>query len=158
MGKIFLLHEKEKREVSAIASSFPLLPHLPYLDGMAHHDIPEGWIVMMRPSLLVSGCWVSPSRLVPALQLSEFARSGGLSEVFGAGVMLRKLFVAPLSAEAQSCQRIFQPCQVRAARAHRRCTRISRGELCGDPWPWGAGSVSFLRDLGMASSPPWVSQ
>lgn len=44
---------------------------------------------------------------MPALQLSEFARSGGLSEVFGAGVMLRKLFVAPLSAEAQSCQRIF---------------------------------------------------
>ena len=45
-------------------------------DGLQHVqatdcDIPERWIVTTRSSLLISGRRVSPSRLVPALQLSE---------------------------------------------------------------------------------------
>ena len=62
-------------------------------DGLRCHqamdcDIPERCIVTRRPSLLIFGRRVSPSRLVPALQLSEFARCGALSEAFGAGVVL----------------------------------------------------------------------
>ena len=62
-------------------------------DGLRCHqamdcDIPERCIVTRHPSLLIFGRRVSPSRLVPALQLSEFARCGALSEAFGAGVVL----------------------------------------------------------------------
>ena len=52
----------------------------------------------MCPSLLVFGHRVSASQFAPALQLSEFTRSGVLSEAFGAGVVLGELFVAALSA------------------------------------------------------------
>ena len=71
------------------------------------YDIPKRWIVTRRPSLLIFGHRVSPSWLVPALQLSESARSGVLSEAFGAGVVLGQLFVAALGARPQSHRRIL---------------------------------------------------
>ena len=70
-------------------------------------DVTEAWIVTRCPSLLIFGRRVSASRLVPALQLSEFVRSGVLSEAFGAGVVLGELFVAALRVQRQSRQRIF---------------------------------------------------
>ena len=72
-------------------------------------DTPERCIVTKRPSLLIFGRRVSPSWLVPALQLSEFVRFGVLSEAFGAGVVLGELFLAALSARPRSRRRFFSP-------------------------------------------------
>ncbi|KAM6035111.1 uncharacterized protein LJ206_000661 [Theristicus caerulescens] len=71
-------------------------------------DVPEQGIVTRHPSLFIFGHRVSPSRLVPTLQLSELARCGVLSEPFGAGVVPEELFVvAALGARPQSRWRIF---------------------------------------------------
>ena len=50
-----------------------------------------------------------------------------------------------------------RPCLVQAAGAPRRRARRGRGELCGETSPWGAGRLSFLRDLGFSSTPPRAS-
>ena len=71
-------------------------------------DVTEGWTVTTRPSLLISGRRVSPSRLVPSLQLSEYARFGALSEAYGAGVVPGELLTAAPSARLESHHR-FSP-------------------------------------------------
>ena len=111
-----------------------------------------------RPSLLISGRRVSPSRLVPSLQLSEYARFGALSEAYGAGVVPGELLTAAPSARLQSHHRFSLPCQVQAAGTPRRRACSSRGELCGETPPWGVGRVLFLRHLDISSTPAQASQ
>ena len=118
------------------------------------YDIPKRWIVTRRPSLLIFGHRVSPSWLVPALQLSESARSGVLSEAFGAGVVLGQLFVAALGARPQSHRRILpsparfrQPGHAGGALAAAEVSWAGKpqpGELGGFP---SGGTWAFLPPL-----------
>ena len=135
-------------------------------DGLRCHqtmdcDIRERCIVTRRPSLLIFGRRVSPSRLVPALQLSEFARSGALSEAFGAGVVLGELFLVALSVRPQSRRRIFsgparfrQPEHPGGALAAAEVSWVGKpqgGELGGFP---SGGTWAFLPLLPRTANDP----
>lgn len=77
-----------------------------------------------------------------------------VSKAFGAGVVLSQLFIAAFHVQPQSCERIFLGL---AAKAPRRNTQSSRGELGGETSPWGAERV-FLRDPSISSTSPLASQ
>ena len=122
-------------------------------------DVPKPWIVTRRPSLLIFRHRVSPSWLVPALQLSEFVRFGVLSEAFGAGVVLGELFLAALSARPQSHRRIFSgPAGFTQPEHPGGALAAAEVSWAGKPQPGELGRVSFLRDLGISSTPPQASQ
>ena len=71
-------------------------------------DVPERRIMTRCPSVLISGQRASARWLVPALRLSEYARSGvSCKAVVGAEVVPRELSSAALGARPQSRQRIF---------------------------------------------------
>lgn len=93
------------------------------------------------PSLLICGRRVPPRRLVPALQLSVYARSGVRSKVgLGAGVVLWELLQQLSVSFPEPSELLPRPCLVRAVGRPRRSARGSRGERGGDTFPWALGS------------------